>query len=290
MFIKKYNPQSINLFGFDLHVLPNKISNINHYNKIKKNKFFKSIFITSDQHDYFSTYNFIKSLNKQKIINVDLNLRKILDFKYNGKKQIYILNNQKDISRLINIFKKNYSLNKIQSYNLNLSQKFIDNKENIKKLNNFNTFNKVHKFIEINYNKNLNYFKSDINTDLFNLKNIYSKSEREKIRVFVANRNSILHKIVKVKKWQEFFKFQKKLRQNMIIINISYNIKVFSKCLLLRLFTKDDSYIDIPLMNGSNIGCRLFANNLGELKMKILDANIDNKASWKIKSLNISFC
>ena len=78
----KYNPKKINLFGFDLHVVPSNISNKSHYNHIKDSKYLSSIFITSDDHNYHKTYKLLKQFYKENKIEVDENLRDIFEFSY----------------------------------------------------------------------------------------------------------------------------------------------------------------------------------------------------------------
>ncbi len=285
----KFKPEKINLFGFDLHCLPTNISNKSHYNKIENTKFLSSIFITSDDHNYFHTLKFLKKLYLEKKIEVDDNLKVILEFTCKKNYIDFKLENKNDLSNLLKNLEKIKKLDDLVKYNLDLSQNFINDKESINILNKLNTFNKLDKFIKIEYNQNINYFNSNLNIDLFDKNKIFNDKKEKIITPPVPNR-SILKNIFKfINHWDTLFKFKLEIEKRLILFKINFDINILSEGVLLRIFKNSKNYIEIPLLKGSNVNEYFLENNCGEIKFEIINAPLSNKAFWKVKLFQIEY-
>lgn len=287
--VMKYKPEKINLFGFDLHVVPSNISNKSHYNHIKDSKFLSSIFITSDEHNYHKTFKLLKQFYKENKIEVDKNLKEIFEFSYKKNLIDFRLEKKDDLLKLLEKLKKVKLKKDLVKYNLIISKDIINNKQTLNVLNNLNTFNKLDKFINIKYDQNINYFNINLNFNLIDKVKIFYNGMKNVITPNIPNRNILMNIFEKLEHWDTLFKYKIKIKERLIIFKINFDINVYSKCLLLRVFQSNEKYIDIPLLKGSNTNEYLLENNCGEIKFEIINATLSKKAFWKIKSFKVQY-
>ncbi len=285
----KFKPEKINLFGFDLHVVPTNISNKIHYNEIKDSKFLSSIFITSDDHNYYRTFKFLKKLYLEKKIEVDEKLKKIFEFTYKKNSIDFKLENKDDLFKLLKNLEKIKKLDDLEKYNLVLNKDFINDKKSLNILNKLNTFNKLDKFLTVKYDQNINYFNSNLNMNLLDKNKIFNKKTKKIITPSVPNRSVLKNIFKSLNHWDILFKFKLEIEERLILLKINFDINVYSKCLLLRFFQNNEKFIDIPLLRGANINEYLLENNCGEIKFEIINANLSKKAFWNIKSFKIQY-
>ena len=287
--VMKYEPKKINLFGFDLHVVPSNISNKVHYNHIKDTKFLSSIFITSNDHNYHQTLKLLKKFYLEKKIEVDARLKEIFEYVCKKKSIDFKLENKVDLSKLIDDLEKIKKIGDLKKYNLVLKENFMNDVKSVNNLNKLNTFNKLDKFITIKYDQNFNYFNSDLNIDLLDTKKIFNEKIKKIITPHIPNRNILKSFFKSLEPWDLLFNFKLKLEERLILFKINFNINVHSQGILLRFFKNDKNYIDIPLLQGSNINEYFMSNTLGEIKFEIINAPLSKKATWKVKSFKIEY-
>ena len=285
----KYNPKKINLFGFDLHVVPSNISNKSHYNHIKDSKYLSSIFITSDDHNYHKTYKLLKQFYKENKIEVDENLRDIFEFSYKKNFIDLRLEKKDDLFKLLENLEKIKLKKDLVKYNLIISEDIINNKQTLNVLNKLNTFNKLDKFINIEYDQNINYFNVNLNFNLIDKAKIFDNGKKNIINPNIPNGSILKNIFKKFEHWDTLFKYKIKIKERLIIFKINFDINVYSKCVLLRVFQSNKKYIDIPLLRGTNSNEYLLENNCGEIKFEIINAPLSNKAFWKIKLFQITY-
>ena len=289
LYIIKYKPEGVNLYGFDLHVVPTNISNKSHYKQIIDAKFLSSIFITSYDHNYFLTFNFLKKLYFQKKIKVDENLKEIFEFSYQKNSIEIKIENKDDLSKFLIDLKKIKKKEDLLKYNLILSKDIINDNESLNILNKLNTFNKLDKFISVKYDQNINYFNSNLNADLFDKSKIFNDKIKKIITPPVPNR-SVLKNIFKSSNhWDTLFKFKLEIEKRLILFKINFDINILSEGVLLRIFKNSKNYIEIPLLKGSNVNEYFLANNCGEIRFEIVNAPLSNKAFWKVKLFQIEY-
>lgn len=289
MFIIKFKPKTLYLHGFNLHAFPNNISNKSHYKGFLEKKRNKNFFITNDQHNYYKTTSFLRKLYEKKIIIPDKNLKNILNFKFQRKKISFNLKKERDIKNLFLEIKNKKNLSQMNSYNLKLSQDFLDNKSTVLKLNDLITFNKAYKFFQTDYDKNLNYYKKIINTNFFDLEKSFKEGKRKELKFKLPNRFGFFKRFEKISGWHEFYSKSLQITKKLIFIKIHYNITVFSNGILLRLYKTENEYYDIPLLKGKNRDQYIYTNNAGSLKVKLINANIDDVALWNVNSFKVQY-
>ena len=287
--IMKYKPEKINLFGFDLHVVPSNISNKSHYNHIKDSKFLSSIFITSDDHNYHKTFKLLKQFYKENKIEVDENLREIFEFSYKKKFIDLRLEKTDDLLKLLEKLEKIKLKKDLVKYNLIISKNIINNKQTLNVLNKLNTFNKLDKFINIKYDQDINYFNINLNFNLIDKAKIFENGMKNIINPNIPNRSILKNIFKELKHWDTLFKYKLKIKEKLIIFKINFDINVYSKCVLLRVFQSNKKYIDIPLLRGANTNEYLIENNCGEIKFEIINSPLSKNAFWKIKSFKVNY-
>ncbi len=287
--IMKYKPEKINLFGFDLHVVPSNISNKSHYNHIKDSKFLSSIFITSDDHNYHKTFKLLKQFYKENKIEVDENLREIFEFCYKKKFIDLRLEKTEDLLKLLEKLEKIKLKKDLVKYNLIISKNIINNKQTLNVLNKLNTFNKLDKFINIKYDQDINYFNVNLNFNLIDKAKIFENGMKNIINPNIPNRSILKNIFKELKHWDTLFKYKLKIKERLIIFKINFDINVYSKCVLLRVFQSNKKYIDIPLLRGANTNEYLLENNCGEIKFEIINSPLSKNAFWKIKSFKVDY-
>ena len=287
--IMKYQPEKINLLGFDLHIVPSNISNKNHYNQIKGLKFLSSIFITSYDHNYFLTFKFLKKLYLEKKLEVDGNLKEIFEFIYQKNSIELKIENRDDLSKFVIDLEKIKKKEDLVKYNLILSKDIINDNESLNILNKLNTFNKLDKFISVKYDHNINYFNSNLNVDLFDKSKIFNNKIKKKVAPPVPNRSVLKNIFKSVNHWDTLFKFNLKIEKRLILFKINFDINILSEGVLLRIFNNNKNYIEIPLLKGSNVNEYFLANNCGEIRFEIINAPLSNKAFWKVKLFQIEY-
>lgn len=287
--VLEYKPKKIKLIGFNLHAIPSNISNKKHYDKIYDKKFFSSIFVTSDMHDYLKTTIFLRKLNKNKKIIVDDRLKTILNFKVSEKKIYLKLINHNDVVKFINKLKNIKSLDELIKYDLDLSKRIINSIDNTNLINKLNTFNKLDKIINVTYNKNINYFKTNLNINFFNLEKLFNRKFKKIVKPIILNRSIIKNIFKKVNYWDEIFNYHLFIEKKLIIFRLKFNITVKSKGIILRIFKNNKDYLEIPILKGNHQDDYLLYNSYGEIKFDIIHPPLSNNSIWKVNSFEIQY-
>ena len=287
--VLEFNPKKIKLIGFDLHAIPSNISNKKHYENIANKKFFSSLFLTSDQHDYLNTTSFLRKLYNNKKIIVDDNLKKILTFRVSKNKIYQSLNNSDDLAKLINKLKNIKSLSQLKTYNLDLSEKIITSIDLTNSINKLNTFNKLDKIINVIYNNNINYYHTNLNISFIDIKRLFNDKFKIIEKPIIPSRGIIKNIFKKVDYWDEIFKYNFFVKKRLIIFKIKFNITVISKGIILRIFKNSKDYYEIPLLRGNHNDDFLLYNSNGELKFHIINPPLSNKSIWKINNFEFQY-